>query len=452
MAERRLDKQTMDVVKKGWNSLLQRYQKDNLSGEFHWTDNEGDVGFLKDVDAMNALIEPFLLSPSSFVDPPLDLNEIAKRLEKLLNEVRPYSNSDEENNSAINGYRGFSAAPYPYIQLEIDFVDSASAVLRLLCNVAKLFSQLKQSIPAALEKRMANVAASAVNFLLEARLEDRSGVRWSGFSKQVDTAGKFANLFFTNCAALALHRSLDSPGVKNWIVPQREQVESTLRKVIQWVSKQYDPATNGFWMDEARTQTQTMGVLYALEVLYTVADALSEELRADCAKALTAVVEKMSDQPQASSLQRDFFHSLPLPTGPGITFYDDRKYIGGFLSLLTLARAKDANIMSDAFARAGDVLFSGVIEDWIDEPTSLWDDGRPLICFSQDAMVGLVNYALEGKVDTLNLTEFELRSAIIKMLKSDEVVDEVFNGLLEKIREVKEKGLSEKIDKAGQSR
>ena len=84
MAERRLDKQTMDVVKKGWNSLLQRYQKDNQSGEFHWTDNEGDVGFLKDVDAMNALIEPFLLSPSSFVDPPLDLNEIAKRLEKLL--------------------------------------------------------------------------------------------------------------------------------------------------------------------------------------------------------------------------------------------------------------------------------------------------------------------------------------------------------------------------------
>ena len=47
MAERRLDKQTMDVVKKGWNSLLQRYQKDNRSGEYHWTDNEGDVGFLK---------------------------------------------------------------------------------------------------------------------------------------------------------------------------------------------------------------------------------------------------------------------------------------------------------------------------------------------------------------------------------------------------------------------
>lgn len=448
MAERRLDKQTMDVVKRAWASLLQRYQKDSRSDEYHWTDNEGDVGFLKDVDAMNALLEPFLLSPSSFVDPPLKLEDVASRLEVLLQEIHSPPDS-AGGDKGRDLYLGFSAAPYPYIQLEIDFVDSASGVLRLLGNVAKLFTLQKQHIPTSLENRMTEVTRLAVDYLLKARIEDRSGVRWSGFSKQVDTAGKFANLFFTNCAALALHNALDTPGVKNWVAQQREQIESVLSKVTNWVASQYDPATNGFWMDEARTQTQTMGVLYALEVLYTVAESLSEELRANCAKALTAVVEKMTELANASSLQRDFFHSLPLPSGPGITFYDDRKYIGAFLSLLTLAKAKDPNIVGDAFIQAGSVLFAGVSEEWIDEPTRLWDDGRPLICFSQDALLGLVNYFLEGKVDTVNLGEYDLRFAIRDTLKSDEVVDAVFNVLLEKARGRKERELSRTINAAG---
>src|ERR1044072_3966703 len=115
MAERRLDKQTMDVVKRAWASLLQRYQQDSRTEEYHWTDNEGDVGFLKDVDAMNALVEPFLLSPSSFVDPPLQLEEIASRLAKLLEEIRP-PNEVGEGEKILELYLGFSAAPYPYIQ------------------------------------------------------------------------------------------------------------------------------------------------------------------------------------------------------------------------------------------------------------------------------------------------------------------------------------------------
>jgi hypothetical protein len=157
----------------------------------------------------------------------------------------------------------------------------------------------------------------------------------------------------------------------------------------------------------------------------------------------------MTELANASSLQRDFFHSLPLPSGPGITFYDDRKYIGAFLSLLTLAKAKDPNIVGDAFIQAGSVLFAGVSEEWIDEPTRLWDDGRPLICFSQDALLGLVNYFLEGKVDTVNLGEYDLRFAIRDTLKSDEVVDAVFNVLLEKARGRKERELSRTINAAG---
>jgi hypothetical protein len=444
MPQGRLDQPTMKVVRNAWESLLQRYQKDSITGESHWTDNEGDTGFLKDVDALNTVVEPFLLSPTSFVDPPLELEVIVSRFEDLLKQLHSGGDAGKESQVA---YLGFTATPYPYIQLEIDFVDSAAAVLRLICNVAELFSVQRQPIAKGLERRMTSVACAGVDFLLSAQIEDRTGVRWSGFSQQVDVAGKYANLFFTNNAALALHKTLDAPGVKNWIGQERrEQIESCLRKVIAWVAKQYDPATNGFWLDEARTQSQVMGVLYALEVLYIVSDSLQDELRENCAKALSAVLSKMTDLPSASGLQRDFFHSLPLPTGPGTTFYDDRRYIGAFLSLLAIAKAKDPNVVDDVFIRAGEILFLGVSDEWIDEPTNLWDDGRPLICFSQDALLGIVNYFLEGRVDTVNIGENALRTAIRDTLKSDEVAEVVFNVLLEKARNQKDKEIQGKMN------
>ena len=448
MSERRLDQQTKDVVKAAWKGLIQRYQKDPQTDEYHWTDNEGDVGFLKDVDALNALIEPFLLSPNSFIDPPMKLEELSTRFENLLKQF-PAEQLEEESEivgEPLPKFRGFSPAPYPYVQLEVDFVDSAATVLRLICNMSRLFNVQKQGIPKALEKSMANVSRSSVAFLLEARIEDKTGVRWSAFGRQVETSEKYANLFFTNCAAIALHNALEAPTVKTWIAQSRELIESILNKVVSWVSAQYYPETNAFWMDEAQTQIQTMGVYYALEIIYTVTEVIPEQLRENSAKALLAVVEKMTETAKASALQRDFFHTLPLPSGTGVTFYDDRKYIGAFLSLFTLAKTKDPNIVENtAFLQAGNVLYLGVSDEWIDESTNLWDDGRPLICFSQDALVGLVSYAIEGKVDSINLSEFDLRFAVRDTLKSEEVIDAIFSVLLEKARNRKDKELSNTI-------
>jgi hypothetical protein len=64
-------------------------------------------------------------------------------------------------------------------------------------------------------------------------------------------------------------------------------------------------------------------------------------------------------------------------------------------------------------------------------------------------LLGLVNYFLEGKVDTVNLGEYDLRFAIRDTLKSDEVVDAVFNVLLEKARGRKERELSRTLNAAG---
>jgi hypothetical protein len=445
MTERRLDQETQKVVEKAWKSLLHRFREEQPGG--HWTDGEADTGFLKDVDALNALVEPFLMAPSSFADPPLGLVQLAKHLEGLLTNINTESSPtvDGQDDRHDQVYRGFSASPYPYVQFEIDFVDSASSVLRLICNSVQLFADQKQKIPPELEKLLNSVGSTAVDFLLVSCIEDRSGARWPGFMRDAEPGGRkpaegqFTNLFFTNFASLSLHKALNTPGMEKSLGAGRsEKIKALLPKVTAWVAKQYDPGTNNYWMDEGRTSGPVMGVLYALEVLYTFGGSLTEELRQNAANALAAIMSKMSSTTRASELQTDFFHALPFPGAAGTVSYDDRRYIGAFLGLLALAKKKDGSVVTEDFIRAGDSLFRGVADDWIDDPTNLWDDGRPLICYTLDALVGLIRFVLYGRVDTVNLRENELRAALRDVLASTEVVEAVFSSLVQKARSRKD--------------
>lgn len=440
----RLDRPTMEIVRRAWTSLMQGYKPDPISGELHFTDNENDFGFLKDIDAVNALIEPFTLAPNSFVDLPIKIDDLVSVATTLLSKIGVDRERDKD---VAHSYLGFSANPYPYVQVDVDFVDSAAALLRLNLNIANAFHQTKKALPKHLEKLMIGTSCTAADFLLAACIEDKLGARWPGFIKRVDPPGMYANLFFTNSATLALSRTIENPNVKTWLGQERrDKIEALIPSIALWTSQQYNPATASFWMDEAKTSLQTMGTLYALELLYTLVDPLPEELKKNCRDALGTVMRKMTDLAAASGLQRDFFHSLPIPSGPGVTFYDDRRYIGAFLGLFAQAKKADPDVIDDTFIRASDVLFQGVTDDWIDEPSNLWDDGRPLICFSQDALIGLVKFSLEGKIDVVNLPEFELRSAIRDSLKSDIVIDAIFDTLIEKARTRRNQELAKKFE------
>src|SRR5437016_779278 len=118
MAQRRLDNRTKEVIKTAWRSILERYRTDPVSGQERWTDSEADTGLLKDIDALNALVEPFLLASSTFVDPPLKTEQICDHMEKILKERerlagdsrRPEAEKTEKA-EPIALYRGFTAAP-----------------------------------------------------------------------------------------------------------------------------------------------------------------------------------------------------------------------------------------------------------------------------------------------------------------------------------------------------
>src|SRR5258708_6329086 len=462
--ERRMGEATKETVIKAWKSLINGYRQDTASGEFHWIDNEADTGFLKDVDALNAIIEPFLLAPISFVDPALKPEEIDARVLAVLNHFKSFSgNPADAQKSRPEGkaptgsghvYRGFTSAPYPYVQVETDWVDSAATVLRLICNVVKLSEVLQRPLSGRInEKLMATVAGSAADFLLEARVEDDKGVRWQGvkgIQKETDVPGRYANLFFTNAACLALDAAVKNSMVARWLGQDRQQqIEDLLPQVVNWVANQYDPATKAFWMDTDRAANQPIGVVYALEMIYTLAEPLSKTLRSYCSDALSMILRRISDLSKASALQTDFYHTVPLPSGT--TYYDDRRYIGSFLSLPSLAKAKDPDLVSDDFVRAGEILFRGVSDSWIDEGTDLCDGGPPLICYSQDALIGLVRHAVEGAVGEISLRENDLRTAIREALQSDEVVNTVYDAFMERAVTLKEREVIDRLSSAGKA-
>jgi hypothetical protein len=93
--------------------------------------------------------------------------------------------------------------------------------------------------------------------------------------------------------------------------------------------------------------------------------------------------------------------------------------------------------VDEAFLHAGKNLFQLVSDDWIDDPSGMWDDGRPLICFTQDAIIGLVQYLLHGQTDVISLREHEMRSAIQEALRSEDVLNAI-------VTVVKAKSLSSK--------
>jgi hypothetical protein len=451
----KLDPATAEIVSSAWMSLIDRATKHEDDRPWDWTDHEQDIGYLKNVDALLALIEPYLLSPASFAQPGLPAKDIytqAQRIFRRIDDPRSISGKDSKSQSESDPeWSGFSSSPYPYIELqEVDYVDAAAGVLNLVCAVSDL-AELEGKAPSELQDLLNSTAIRCVEFLLSARVDDRNGVRWQGIRKETEPPGKYATLFFTKLAALALHRVVENTRLGDVLGKKRvDTVHMLLPDVCKWVMAQYEPSRSTFYMDAGKTSSFPIGVLYALEILYTLKKPIPEVWRPSCASALHEVTKKMSSVKEASALQMDIFHILPLPGMSGTASYDDRGYIGAFLSLFALAKEEDNEVVTDDFVSAGEMLLAGVGDEWIDDPSHLWDDGRPLICYTRDAMLGLVNHALEGFVPKLTLREDEIRLAIREALASSEVVEAVMNTVLLKAQTRVEKsalqGLARTID------
>jgi hypothetical protein len=70
-----IDKNTQIIAKAAWKGMMDKFyvgENDQKFGDGHWIDNEKESGFLKDIDALNAFIEPYLTDPDGFTDLPIE--------------------------------------------------------------------------------------------------------------------------------------------------------------------------------------------------------------------------------------------------------------------------------------------------------------------------------------------------------------------------------------------
>jgi hypothetical protein len=401
---RRLNEKTMLMVRRAWKYLLSENsfikEKDD---HYHWVDFETGFGILKDVDALNALVEPFLLAPEDFADPPLKAELFCKRVADIL-EARQIA--EEKPAKAETGhlkYRGFSSDPYAYFSPLVDFVDSAASFLNLVFNTIKFSVAVKEKMPQRLEKLIQKTILSAIEFLDESCIVDKKGARWSGVleTSERNWPGKYANLYFTYSAATALRKTLDTPRIqKELSKPLSKRAEEKLKLVPTWIDNQYDDVINAFWIDEARSTNRPISILYALESVYRLQGRPTGFLHDKCKRALSAILDRMSPPSEPLALQTNLHYLLPNPKGNGYFFYDDRKHIASFLSLLSMIKTKDPSMVDQNFLNAGEHLFDLVIHAWVDKSTGLWDNERPLICFTYDALRGLVDYSTNARRQT----------------------------------------------------
>ncbi len=98
------------------------------------SNHESDYGLLKDVDAMNTLTSPYLLAPTSFVDPPLSQDEIERQTLLLL---------EQFSRATYERFYGFAADPYPYVKIHVD--DSA-AFTYSVCYPVEVSAALKRPL------------------------------------------------------------------------------------------------------------------------------------------------------------------------------------------------------------------------------------------------------------------------------------------------------------------
>ena len=461
--ESKLESKYIGIISDAWRGMRQSCYKERPKnakpcGENKETvfrsfkDYEYEFGLLKDVDALNALIEPYLMAKTEFVDPPFEFSEYQQVLTQILNEIkcirRDY-NSEEKAATGIDKYLGFSASPYPFQDSDYDYVDSASGILRLMCNALQLaefehtFNRDRKFLDD-LKQPIIDTALEAIDFLISSAIMDGKGARWTNLDvnkirgELSEGYKETANLFFTRYASLALLKAINTDKLSDEIgIEKRETIKRLLQQVLRWTVDQADPQAPYFWMDNARRlNSPVFSSMYATEIIYSLSgEKVNQNTQQRCLASLKYVIKDVKNINDMSTKQTDFYYTVPDPFSKRMILYNDRGYVGGFLSTLTMIKTKSPEVFDAEFENVGKIVLDGLTSEWIDEPTKMWDDGYPFICDTLEAMIGIISYVKGGIIKNLVIKETVLGTMIQEALASKDVVDQIVSQIIKRIGE-----------------
>ncbi len=441
----RFDAYTKDMYNK-----MKSISNDPELKVFHWIDNENEYGILKDADALNMYLEIFLRGATEFQSPSISKDRLFESLKYIMNKIDSISKLD-------NNFYGFISDPYISLRrvgvdekeksTDLDAVDAAATYLNLIINTYLTVSTMRWEIEKNLNEKMKKIGKNILKFILESVIRDQRGARWSA-NKEKD----YGDIFFTYSAAISLKNFLDLPmGIKSLIVTdtgELDQLEANikgvLKDVLRWMPRQYRENINNFNLtdNEAIQQSNAFTLYYGWYTIFYLldnnivpADEITEFQRNNFEKFKRSLENLYNNNKKnLAALQQNFTHSFKIPNSNYASTYDDRTYISSFLSLISLVYRRYPRFISEDIRKFAFDLYKNTtdVNEWVDEGTGLWDDGNPLISFTKDALLGIIDYSKSGPgPKIISIEEAKLREAIEIALNDDRVIEIIWNKLKE---------------------
>jgi len=443
-----------------WSKLLELYQTDQTGNDElkHWMDNEVEFGAFKDVEALLGFTEPFLYARTSFNRPGIEPDVLFSCLSNIYDYIE--NTKKAANPDKNDQFMGFDSEPYPRAKnIWVDYIDGAANVLLLSLDVLEIsnFMSVRNNggdwaLSKELKRKMTRIVESALKVLMDSVINDQLGARWAAVSGKVGSRNqidirnldRYSNLVSTFYAFRALKRLTENQIIANEFrgaVNMIGQVRTILPKVIFWVNSLYDRNLGSYWLSNSRDSSPMIGSLYALEIIYTPYRNNLEnnsEVLNNANMVIRRLLQSFQNLDEASSrFQVDVSYPYPrIENGKvrGTESYDERRYIGAYLGIMALAKEEDPIIIeaeAEKFQKVTSQLASALRSDWIDQATSIWDDGRPLVYYAVDAMLGLLQFYFSGEISTISIREDILRIKIKEYLSSSRFIDGFINQLKE---------------------
>jgi hypothetical protein len=440
-----------------WSKLLELYKPCD-DGLKHWVDNEVEFGTFKDVEALLGFTEPFLYARTSFNRPGIEPDVLFSCLSNIYDYIENTKNA--ANHDYNDQFMGFDSEPYPRAKkVWVDYIDGAANVLLLSLDVLEISNFMSEKndggdwdLPEELKRKMTKIVESAFNVLMDSVISDQLGARWAAVSQKVgskykigmETLDRYSNLVSTFYAFRALQRLTENPTLASkfrGIANRIKQIEPILSKVIFWVNSLYNKDLKSYSLTNSRDSFPMISSLYALEMIYTHHRNNREnnsEVLNNANIVLKTLLQSFQDLDEASSrFQVDVSYPYPrIEYGKvkSTESYDERRYIGAYLGIMALAKEVDPNVIegkAEKYQKVTSELVSALRSDWIDQGYSIWDDGRPLVYFAVDAMLGLLRFYSSGKIFEITIREDILRIKLKEYLSSPGFIDGFINRLKE---------------------
>lgn len=373
-----------------------------------WSDSEQEEEDQSCVFKTMEGLEPFFLANHFF---PVKFSRLIVKEELLLEDLNRVIETIDKD--------GFSSSPYLYVREEAEFVDAAALALRLMLMISEFINKtlLKSDTKwTELLLKVSNVANKAYEFILKNGLWDKQGMRWAGTELHALKKTSYCNVYFTQEAVRSLVYCVGKK--EPFSIGEDEKTIEAIKDACRWLLGRV--VDNSIFGDEGKTKGEINNTFYGLNGLFDSYDYLEERQKMLVLDVFTKFVETVSRGDEDLSWLN--YMDVPLKGYPKPIIYDDRSGYGNILTVLCKGRDifREESVIDKRFFEIL-ALWYRTLTNQRDPSTSLWDQGRFLICLTARAIEGLLYFSKYGEPVKYQLSEQQILEALKKTLASPQI-------------------------------